>query len=448
MSLIGLILLSGQVFAVATAVKVSIDGQIVSMEKTQPFTQNGNTYVPLLAVVSAYGAVALEKQANFVVLQYQDITLKIPVSEKYLLKNGLQIETSAVPIVKNNCIFIPISPVIKALGGTVVWDPNTKTIQITRAVVPRGVVDPDFVVTVHNKEKAWAGTTLFSDNHNPAKTRVVEVNMQGEIVWEYVLPAEFKQFTNPGFDVERLANKNILITLPRKGIIEVNRKGEIVWSYMDAQISHDSDRLPNGNTLMVFGCYDTINDAQVKEISPSGEIVWKWLAADYFTETRVRAINNEGWTHTNAVTRLENGNTLISLRNFNFVAEVEPSGAVVKKMGVGIVRNQHDPEIQANGNLLLATHGQVHKVFELNPLGDKVVWQYEIDTSAIPVRDANRLPNGNVLITGSNMIREVTPQKEIVWQLDLKNTAFNKPIDSASLGFYKAERISYFEPIK
>jgi hypothetical protein len=36
-----------------------------------------------------------------------------------------------------------------------------------------------------------------------------------------------------------------------------------------------------------------------------------------------------------------------------------------------------------------------------------------------PVRDANRLPNGNTLITGTTKIIEVTPKNEIIWQLSL-----------------------------
>ena len=58
-----------------------------------------------------------------------------------------------------------------------------------------------------------------------------------------------------------------------------------------------------------------------------------------------------------------------------------------------------------------------------------------------PVRDANRLPNGNTLITGAIKIVEVTTEGKIVWQLTLKGVAFGWGGEAARFGFYKAERI-------
>ena len=80
------------------------------------------------------------------------------------------------------------------------------------------------------------------------------------------------------------------------------------------------------------------------------------------------------------------------------------------------------------------------RVIEVNMLGE-IVWQsagFERDAS--PVRDADRLPNGNTLITGTTKIVEVTPEGEIVWQLTIKGVTFGRE-DAAGLGFYKAQRI-------
>jgi hypothetical protein len=57
------------------------------------------------------------------------------------------------------------------------------------------------------------------------------------------------------------------------------------------------------------------------------------------------------------------------------------------------------------------------------------------------IRDANRLPNGNTLITGHTKIIEVTPDGEIVWQFALKGITL-VGIDAPARGFYKADRIS------
>jgi uncharacterized protein (UPF0248 family) len=307
-----------------------------------------------------------------------------------------------------------------------------------------GMADPDIVVDIYKPEKAFKGTTLLPDHHDPRRTRVIEVNMKGEIIWEYLLPRELRRYTNPGFDAELLPNNNILILLPFYGLYEINRKGDIVWSHLDTKISHDADRLPNGNTIYVFGGEDEIDDAQVKEVNPQGEIVWKWFAKDHFYTTPYKDIYHQGWTHTNAVTRLKNGNTLISLRNFNLIAEVDPKGKVVNIIGKGFLQHQHDPEVLPNGNILVANHDFPQEVLEIDPESDSILWRYVLRDRrrTWPVRDADRLPNGNTLITGSAVIIEVTPEGEVVWRLRLRNVTFRSPREAAGLGFYKAQRIA------
>ena len=129
------------------------------------------------------------------------------------------------------------------------------------------VKDPDIHVDVYNPNKAWHGTTLFADNHRNERPRIIEVDMQGRIIWEYVLPLYLRQYNNPGFDVESLPKGNVIFVLPRHGVYKIERSGKVVRSYLDEKVSHDADRLPNGNTL--------ITDAsKIAEISPDGEIVW------------------------------------------------------------------------------------------------------------------------------------------------------------------------------
>lgn len=300
----------------------------------------------------------------------------------------------------------------------------------------------EFMIDNYDQTKACNGTTLFSDNSNLQRPRVVEIDMNGNIVWEYVLPADFRRYTNPGFDVEALANNNILLTFPGKGVYEIDRKGNIVWFYADEKISHDADRLPNGNTLYVFGNEDKVDDAQVKEVSKDGEIVWAWYAKKEFDREPFRSIYDNGWTHANAVERLSNGNTLISLRNFHSVVEVDPEGEIIRKLTKKILKFQHDPQMLSNGHILLANHGRPQAVMEVDFDTEEILWHYDMrDSDTWPVRDADRLSNGNTLITSATKIIEVTPDKEIVWQLSMKNVKFQGR-EGAGRGFYKAQRIS------
>ncbi len=301
--------------------------------------------------------------------------------------------------------------------------------------------ESDSPVDINNEEPEKEGTTLLSDNHIPENPRIIEINMQGEIIWEYSLPDDLKQYNNPGFDAELLPNNNILFLLPRKGIYEINRDGNIIWSHLDEKISHDADRLENGNTLYVFGGEDKFDDAQAKEVNQKGEIVWSWYAKNHFFKQPYKDIYEGGWTHTNAADRLSNGNTIISLRNFNMVVEVDKEGEIVRTIGEGVFHKQHDPEFQTDGNLLIANHSKPHSAIIINPNTNEILWQYKIyDQNNRPVRDADILPNGNILITGSTKILEVTKEGEIVWQYTLDAT-LDTPDQAAGQGFYKAQRI-------
>jgi len=302
--------------------------------------------------------------------------------------------------------------------------------------------NPEIYVDIYVPDRAYNGTTLLPDHYDPQNTRVIELDMRGEIVWEYVLPADLRRYTNPGFDAELLPNDDVLILLPKKGIYEINRKGEVIWSHWDEKVSHDADRLPNGNTIYVFGDSDRIGDAQVKEVDPEGRLVWSWRADSYFNTPEYKDIYDKGWTHTNAVTRLANGNTLISPKNFNCLVEVDPHGKVVDIIGKDCLKFQHDPEVLPNGNILVANLGKPQEVLEIERASGNIIWRFEMpNRTSWPIRDANRLPNGNTLITGSTVILEVTPDHEVVWRVRM-NDSFTDLNEARAKGFYKAQRIA------
>jgi outer membrane protein assembly factor BamB len=208
--------------------------------------------------------------------------------------------------------------------------PGLTTGSQTIVVQPHGVADPAFVVDVTTPEKIAQGTTLLGDLHDLTRPRIVEVNTLGEIVWKYDIPSTLINYINPGLSVVPLQNGNILAAFPRNGVYEINRTTkEVVWKFIDPKVSHDAERLGNGNTLVVDGGYgsDTIEDAQVREINPQGQVVWSWYAKDHgFNQAPYKSISDQGWTHTNAASRLENGDTLVSLRNFNLTVEVDRDG--------------------------------------------------------------------------------------------------------------------------
>jgi len=318
---------------------------------------------------------------------------------------------------------------------------TTSTAAPTTVPIVRGTPDPELEVLTYLPEKAWPGTTLFADKHIQTRPRIVEVNMLGEVVWEYLIPEELRAFNNPGFDVTAVPGGNVLFVLPRYGVYEVDRQGNTVWSFIDEKVSHDVDRLPNGNTLIVWGGGDGHDDPQVREISPSGETVWAWYARDHYSDSSFSKIEQDGWTHTNSAQRLPNGNTLIGLRNFHIVVEVEPDGSVVNTVGSDLLVHPHGSKLLENGNVLVINQF-ANAALEIRPATNKVVWTSRAVSmgSVRPLRDADRLPNGNTILTGSTKIVEMTSEGEVVWKLVLKDQRYRGK-DAPLLGFYSSERI-------
>gem|GEM_PF-4128015 len=83
-------------------------------------------------------------------------------------------------------------------------------VNVTPTPMPRGTADPGISVDVYKSDKAWPGTTLLPFNYTQGKPRIIEINMLGEIIWEYQLPRGML------FDVELLPNNNILFTFPMR----------------------------------------------------------------------------------------------------------------------------------------------------------------------------------------------------------------------------------------
>ena len=311
----------------------------------------------------------------------------------------------------------------------------------------------DLYVDIYNSEKAYDGTTLFADLHDTQNPRIIEINMLAEIVWEYKIPDHLKEYNQPGMDVELLSNDNILFVLPRNGVYEIDRDGTVIWSHLDEKISHDADRLSNGNTIYVFGAGDEFDDAQVKEVNPQGDVVWSWYAKNHYNSEPYTSYTREGWIHTNAVTRLANGNTILSLRNFSLTIEINPHGEIVWEFDWinlypttnPLGHDPHEPEIQSNNHLLICLQRDAPcQVVELNRNTGLPEWEYHRDYLRTS-RDSDRLPNGNTLIVGvledtnDSVVFEVTSDGEIVWQLKVKDT----PAVNTPGWFYKAQRIRH-----
>ncbi len=123
--------------------------------------------------------------------------------------------------------------------------------------------------------------------------------------------------------------------------------------------------------------------------------------------------------------RFRRGNLLVCFRNVNQIAVLEKGTfRVLWAWGEGQLEWPHHPTMLPKGHILVFDNGvrrRYSRVVELDPVSEAIVWQYVADPPedffSLSRGSAQRLPNGNTLITDSNNGRvfEITPEGEIVW---------------------------------
>lgn len=185
--------------------------------------------------------------------------------------------------------------------------------------------------------------------------------------------------------------------------------GTVLWKHDTAGPQkghaghHDVHLLPNGNILF----HDSWTKTQ--EITLGKKVVWEYDSATMN--------GNEGKkVDVHAFARLSNGETVIVESNVGRIIHVDKNGKLVKQvpLGDGGRKRTRLMRVLDNGHYLACAENP-GVVSEYDADGN-VVWEYEIGTR---VFGAIRLKNGNTLIcSGSgNSVVEVTPKKEIVWEI-------------------------------
>lgn len=185
--------------------------------------------------------------------------------------------------------------------------------------------------------------------------------------------------------------------------------GTVLWKHDTAGPQkghaghHDVHLLKNGNILF----HDSWTKTQ--EITLDKKIVWSYDSATMNGNAGKKV-------DVHAFARLENGETVLVESGVGRIIHVDPDGKLTKvvPLGEGGRKNTRLMRLLDNGHYLACAE-QPGVVTEYNDKGE-IVWEYEIGTR---VYGAIRLANGNTLIAsgGGNSVIEVTPEKDIVWDI-------------------------------
>jgi hypothetical protein len=256
------------------------------------------------------------------------------------------------------------------------------------------------------------------------------------------------------YDVDPLPNGNLLIvnTFPgRTFVSEYDPVAqEFVWSELFPEMvdthdvaSIDEHEIAIANMRNYNGSSGTSDDRVVVYNRTRGEITWEWYFRNHYPSDTDGG-HSEDWTHVNDVDRVGEDRLLLSPRNFDQVIVVNrTTGAIELQLGEdgnhSVLHEQHNPDYleSAEGTpTMLVADSENDRVVEyaltddctrpddVETVGNRLDCEWELVWSVGGEgqfnwpRDADRLPNGNTLITDSlnHRVLEVTPEGEIVWE--------------------------------
>jgi hypothetical protein len=197
---------------------------------------------------------------------------------------------------------------------------------------------------------------------------------------------------------------------------------------------HDVDRV-DADTLAVA---DIARDSMFVVDTDTRERPYEWSAQAAYDLDSGGAFPRD-WTHINDVEHLPDGRYMVSLRNQDSIAFIEPGSGVDPGWTLGaddeyaILNEQHNPDYIPAGDrpAVLVADSQNDRIVEYRRADGSWTrtWIWTDDAMSWP-RDADRLPNGHTLVgdTNSGRVVEVDTEGDVIWAVD-------------GLGVYDVERL-------
>ncbi|MFH1435673.1 MAG: aryl-sulfate sulfotransferase [Pseudomonadota bacterium] len=330
---------------------------------------------------------------------------------------------------------------------------------------------PQIDVRVLDAPLMQPGVTVFSiedPDYLVEFAALVAVDDEGNVIW---MIGDERFFVITDFD---FAPDGTIIAMVGSALEHISMSAERLYRYDKRLLHHDIDVTPWGTTLAIAGYGDRSADGTPHSADAIVEFdletkretgAWPLREAVPFEDICVQCFFGEDyffghdWTHLNALLLDPDFEHLyLSVRNLNRIYKISYStGLPVWVMGEGgdfgqgLFFHQHEPELVGEGRMLLFDNG-LHRAgtdyysraievrFDAENKAAEVVWEYreKPDFFTGIGGDADRLANGNTLITDSINARiiEVAPDGQVLWELKL-------PLPYR---IYKAIRLERFPP--
>lgn len=237
----------------------------------------------------------------------------------------------------------------------------------------------------------------------------------GEVIDEFAVPIETHDVDYLGDGRYAVANKVRTDGAEEKWLREAKANGWI-----------DESRETHSHLVYVYD-------------RPADEIVWEYRFVEHFPRSAGDGYDAD-YTHLNDVDVVDDGSSmLVSPREFDRVMLIdidskELEWTLGEEDDYGTLHEQHNPHLlSTDPPTVLVSDSENDRIVEYRRENDEWTLTWEYRGQLRWPRDADRLPNGNTLIvdSGGDRVIEVTPEKEIVWSVEIADAP------------YDAERLPY-----
>jgi Arylsulfotransferase (ASST) len=344
--------------------------------------------------------------------------------------------------------------------------------------------------TLMNVQKG-DGSTFPPTSAYPAQAVMYDSN--GQPVWYYIDGTGLDgsgtisvDRTDKGVLIGPVMNNFMTSESPR----EVDFAGTTLWECSDPNcgspdgfLSHHAGKLSNGDYVVLRWTFsDALLNMRFEELTPDNRKVWTWDFRNFVTVPPNASLD---WCHSNAITiKPEKDEVYANCRylglvktsytnpTFDWLLPYSFYGASEPGLTFAPPSSQptdtHDPEIHDDGTILVFQNGGADDPFASAPTTPTVrhssvaefviddvqktatlTWEFPGNFDVDPWYredwyqpawgDADRLPNGNVLVTAGrrgtgteSRVFEVTRDGQVVWELHL----------GPDMGVYRSERMT------
>jgi hypothetical protein len=304
------------------------------------------------------------------------------------------------------------------------------------------------------------GYTLYTDRSR-AEARLIDAQGRERHRWTDPKGARWiRARLLPGGDLVAVGTEARRPTRKRtrRFVLRMTWGGEPRWR-RSLRVHHDIENLPNGRLLTLtmrkrelpeIHPSIAVRDDSIQELSADGAV----LGAVSLYETLSQGPHAITWkevapskgkggarvdlVHANSVVSFDQPhlagrsplyretNLLVTSRHQDVIAVIDwATRELLFTWGQDELSGPHDAVWLANGNFLVFDNGlgrNWSRVIELDPLARAIVWEYKApepeEFYSATRGSAQRLPNGNTLITnsGRGQIFEIAPNGDVVWE--------------------------------